>query len=113
MANIKKTLTPKEFKSFKLIYDKQGNLKTDLALLDILRDWRRGVMKKTGLPSTCIFYNSCLVRFATYYPQSREEFLKIFGVGNRKWEKYGVIVAKIIFDYLENVALGEDNTIPF
>ena len=55
MLNKTKTLTPKNFKSYKLIYDEEGNLLTDLELLYALKTWRSAVMKKYRLPSTCIF----------------------------------------------------------
>ena len=113
MPTIKKTLTINGFKTYKLIYNEDGELKTDLELLLSLKQWRSRIMKKDHLPSTCIFYNATLVAFATYFPQTQEEFLKAFGAGKRKWQKYGTAVVKIINEHLENREFGEDDTIPF
>ena len=113
MVKSRKILTENAFKSYKLIYDVEGNLLTGLELLYALKMWRKSVMDKTHLPSTYIFYNSCLVAFATYYPQTREQFLKVYGVGVKKWEQYGKVITKIIADHLDNKLYGIDDTIPF
>ena len=113
MLKNKKLITEKDFRSYKLIYDEQGNLKTDLQLLYALKTWRSRVMKQRKIPSTCVFYNSCLVAFATYYPRTRDEFLRIFGVGKTKWEQFGAVVVNIITTHLENKNVGIDEIEPF
>ena len=113
MSTINKKLTVKDFKAYKLIYDTNGELKTDLELLLTLKKWRAYIMEKEHLPATCIFHNRNLVEFATYLPQTEVEFLKIRGVGKRKWIKYGGTVVGIIKQRLSDRNLGADDTIPF
>ncbi len=105
--------TVRDFKTYKLIYDENGELKTDLELLWSLREWRLYITKKEHLPATYIFYNETLVAFATYFPQTEEEFLRAFGAGKRKWQKYGATIVRIIKDHLISKQYGEDITIPF
>ena len=99
MLKNKKLITEKDFRSYKLIYDEQGNLKTDLQLLYALKTWRIRVMQQRKIPSTCIFYNSCLVAFATYYPRTRDEFLRIFGVGKTELDYLDKTENKVIWPF--------------
>lgn len=110
MTTMKKQLAIHNFKTYKLIYNQNGELKTDLDLLLSLKEWRSYIMKRDRLPSTCIFYNATLVTFATYFPQTQEEFLKAFGAGKRKWQKYGSEIVKIIKEHLINKKIGEETT---
>ena len=50
MPTIKKALTINDFKTYKLIYNEHGELKTDLELLLSLKQWRSRIMKKDHLP---------------------------------------------------------------
>ena len=113
MLKIKKQPMIKDFKNYELIYDEQGELKTDLVLLQALKTWRAAIMKKENLPSTYIFYNKTLVLFATYFPQTEEAFIGTYGAGKRKWQKYGGAIVGIIKEHLINMEYGKDDTIPF
>ena len=47
-----------------------------------------------------IFHDSALKEMAGYFPQDKETFLTIKGVGLKKYESYGESFIQIINDYI-------------
>ncbi len=54
-----------------------------------LRDLRRTLADKAGLPAFMVFSDASIRDMARRKPHSREEFLNVHGVGEKKWERYG------------------------
>ena len=74
---------------FQVIVDRNGNMITDMELLSKLRALRMKLAKENGLSEFCIMHKSTLVMLATDKPVTKEEFLSIYGLGEKKYESYG------------------------
>ena len=71
----------------------------DKSLFEELRELRYRLSQEKGLAPFMIFHDSSLKEMAVYFPQDRESFLNIKGVGLKKYESYGEQFIKIIKDY--------------
>lgn len=74
---------------FQVLTDADGNVLTDIELLLRLYILRAELAKGRGVPASQIMQNADLVRLSTDKPTSREEFLRIYGVGERKYKTSG------------------------
>ncbi len=57
---------------------------------------RKILAEKAKVPAFVIFGDKTLIEFATLYPKSQEEMMRINGVGPVKWSKYGAIFLSLI-----------------
>jgi ATP-dependent DNA helicase RecQ len=80
----------------------------DENLFGELRELRYEIAKKNAIAPFIIFHDSSLKEMAAYFPKNREEFLKIKGVGVKKYESYGEQFIDIIRNYTETN--GIDNS---
>ena len=74
----------------------------DEALMGMLRDLRRKVAKKVGVPPFVVFQDPSLEDMALKYPISQEEMINIHGVGEGKAKKYGKEFLELISRYVED-----------
>ena len=72
---------------FQVLVDSEGKVLTDIVLLAKLRKLRTEIAQKLDLPAYCVIQNDVLVRIATDMPVSREEFVAIKGLRDRKYEQ--------------------------
>lgn len=72
----------------------------DEDLFNELRELRYKLSQDKGLPPFMIFHDSTLREMAGYFPQDKEAFLTIKGVGLKKYESYGESFIQIINDYI-------------
>jgi ATP-dependent DNA helicase RecQ len=79
--------------------DGGDNQDYDHELFHLLRQKRKALADEANLPPYAIFPDASLIDMATYFPQSRENFLAMHGVGNVKLEHYGDIFIDIITRY--------------
>ena len=78
---------------------KKGALEYDVALFEQLRALRKSLADQKGVPPFVIFSDVALQEMAYYFPQTKESFLQISGVGAMKLEQYGEKFMSIIRDY--------------
>ncbi|WP_066498920.1 DNA helicase RecQ [Abyssisolibacter fermentans] len=71
----------------------------DEELFNKLREIRADISKEKNVPAFIIFHDVSLKEMATVYPQNRDEFLDINGVGIKKYEAYGDIFIEVIKGY--------------
>jgi ATP-dependent DNA helicase RecQ len=71
----------------------------DEALFDQLRDLRKRIADKQGVPAFIVFGDASLVQMARDKPKDAAELLNITGVGQHKLDKYGS-------DFLDTIALS-------
>lgn len=90
-----------EEENFRVFFDSEGKMLTDMALLAKLRKLRLEIARKNDLPAFRVLHNDVLVRLATDMPVSRKEFVAIKGVGNRIYEQYGDEFIQAIREYLK------------
>lgn len=79
----------------------QRELSLDESLFEILRDIRKEVSQREGVPPFMIFHDSTLREMSKYYPIDEQVMLNIKGVGEKKFEKYGLEFMQVIRDYVE------------
>ncbi|MDD6011985.1 MAG: DNA helicase RecQ [Oscillospiraceae bacterium] len=73
-----------------------------------LKALRREFARKMSLPDFIIFTDATLRDMATAMPDSRGEMLKIAGVNERKYDKYGAAFLKVIIKHrVKDVAKAE------
>ncbi|MCU7613860.1 DNA helicase RecQ [Chryseobacterium sp. GMJ5] len=67
-----------------------------------LKDLRKKVAKKHGIPPYAVFMDPSLEDMTVQYPITVEEITKIYGVGEGKAKKYGKEFADFISKYVED-----------
>ncbi|QTD37589.1 RecQ family ATP-dependent DNA helicase [Polaribacter batillariae] len=91
---------------------KSSGIAADQKLIKILKDLRKKVASKTGVPPFAIFQDPSLEDMALKYPITLEELSKVHGVGEGKARKFGKEFIKLISDYVdENDILRPDDLI--
>ncbi len=78
---------------------RQDDLEYDHDLFEELRDLRKRIADDKGVPPYVVFGDRPLRQMAYYYPQSRDAFSRISGVGEAKLEQYGESFLRVIRDY--------------
>ena len=73
----------------------------DLVLFNQLKELRKNVAKKIGIPPYTVFMDPSLEDMTVQYPISVEEIAKVYGVGEGKAKKYGKDFADFIKKYVE------------
>ena len=73
----------------------------DEALMGMLRDLRKKVAKRLGVPPFVVFQDPSLEDMALKYPVTTEELVNIHGVGEGKAKKYGKEFVELISRYVE------------
>jgi ATP-dependent DNA helicase RecQ len=73
----------------------------DVVLMGMLRDLRKKVAKKHGVPPFVVFQDPSLEDMALKYPISLEEMSNIHGVGEGKAKKFGTDFIILIEKYVE------------
>lgn len=74
----------------------------DEALMTMLRDLRKKVAKKLGVPPFVVFQDPSLEDMALKYPISLDELGNVHGVGEGKAKKYGKDFIDLINRYVED-----------
>uniref|UniRef100_UPI00404AA9C7 RQC domain-containing protein n=1 Tax=Flavobacterium sp. TaxID=239 RepID=UPI00404AA9C7 len=74
----------------------------DEALMSMLKDLRKKVAKKLGVPPFVVFQDPSLEDMALKYPISIEELGNVHGVGEGKAKKYGKDFISLIIQYVED-----------
>ncbi len=83
----------------------------DIGLFSILQNLRRELASRNNVPPFIIFSDSSLKQMATYYPITKENMLKISGVGLNKFENYGNIFIHAISKYISENNIQPTNII--
>ncbi|WP_348823473.1 DNA helicase RecQ [Flavobacterium aestuarii] len=73
----------------------------DELLMSMLRELRKKVAKKLGVPPFVVFQDPSLEDMALKYPISQSELINIHGVGEGKAKKYGKEFIELISRYVE------------
>jgi len=79
----------------------------DQALFEQLRNKRKEIASASSLPPYIIFPDKALIEMSAFFPQSETGFMKINGVGQVKFEKYGNTFLNIIKDYCNEFGIEE------
>jgi ATP-dependent DNA helicase RecQ len=68
----------------------------DTDLFETLRKKRKSLADEANLPPYAIFHDRTLREMAASYPRTPESLLALYGVGQRKLEKYAAAFLEII-----------------
>ncbi len=68
----------------------------DQDLFERLRQLRRMIAEKQGVPPYVVFHDSALIEMAAIKPKTLEDFSVVKGVGERKLKRYGPVFLKVI-----------------
>lgn len=96
---------PKEVE--KTVAKQQGEKKRKVAdakypqLFERLRVRRYEMAQQNHVPPYIIFSDRTLKEMSTYLPSTKDSMLKINGVGNNKYEKYGEVFMGLIREYIK------------
>jgi ATP-dependent DNA helicase RecQ len=91
---------------------KSSGLAADAKLVKILKDLRKKVATKQGVPPFAVFQDPSLEDMALKYPITLDELSKVHGVGEGKARKFGKDFVKLITNYVEeNDILRPDDLI--
>ena len=74
----------------------------DEVLMGMLRDLRKKVAKKIGVPPFVVFQDPSLEDMALKYPITQDEMINIHGVGEGKAKKYGKDFLELISRYVKD-----------
>ena len=61
----------------------------ETTLFDLLKELRREIAREEKVPPYIVFSDKTLVHMCLVKPQNKEKMLKVSGVGEFKFEKYG------------------------
>lgn len=84
---------------FQVVVDDEGQYITDMELLSCLRSLRSQIMREDNRPAYTIIGNKGLVSLATYRPETKEEFIALYGLGETTYQAYGERFIKAIKDF--------------
>ncbi|MBU2525099.1 MAG: DNA helicase RecQ [Bacteroidetes bacterium] len=79
----------------------KGGAVTDEVLMRILKDLRKQVAKKLGVPPYAVFQDPSLEDMTLKYPITLEELSNVHGVGESKAKKFGKDFVALIAKYVE------------
>jgi ATP-dependent DNA helicase RecQ len=98
-----------EEKVFQKVQKRKQPIVQNNALFEVLRQLRKEISQKDKVPPYIIFPDSTLHELSQYCPEDKVAMLAIKGVGEAKYEKYGVPFLELIQTFtLEQDATIED-----
>ena len=90
-------------KGFELMINDDGEILTDLELLEKLKQARFEIAIELNCPAFMVYHNKHLVRLATFKPVSREMYSLLSGFTDKTWDKYGHIMVDIIKKHVQSI----------
>ena len=81
--------------------EKSSGASVDAKLVGMLKDLRKSVGKRLGVPPFAVFQDPSLDDMALKYPITLDELSKVHGVGEGKSKKFGKDFVKVIKAYVE------------
>ena len=96
-----KSTSAVKYNGFDLMVGDDGEILTDIELLDKLKKARLDIANKLGVPAYWIYHNKHLVALATFKPVSKEMYGSLAGFTEKTWDDYGIIMVEIIKEHLK------------
>jgi len=89
-----------EKKVFQKVWKAKEELMEDNELFELLKARRKEIATKENLPPYIIFHDSTLQEMSKYIPEDKEDMMNIKGMGEIKFDKYGLQFLELIQEYL-------------
>ncbi|WP_297518217.1 DNA helicase RecQ [uncultured Clostridium sp.] len=87
------------------------NIEKENELYTILKEIRYEISIEKGIPPYAIFGDSSLKEMSIRYPRTKEEFISVQGVGEKRYENYGERFIDIIKEYVSDNDIKVEVTI--
>jgi len=71
------------------IAERPASSSRDLALREFMREWRRSIAKRQGVPAYIVMHDTSLEELCRVQPRSVAALSTVTGFGERKIEAYG------------------------
>jgi len=71
----------------------------DTALLELLKEWRRELAKRTAVPAFMILTDATLIDLCIKQPISRASLRAVIGIGERKADQFGEEILTVLASY--------------
>ena len=84
-----------------------GGAPIDNDLLNYLREWRRTVARRNGVPAFMILHDTSLEDLCRRNPSNLRELLRVSGIGERKAEIYGAEIFAALESYRKGVRASQ------
>ena len=81
-----------------LTQDGSGQSAENAALIDALKKWRRKEAAEENVPPYIIFGDKTLYELVALKPRTHEDLLMVTGIGERKAERYGEAILRVMCD---------------
>ncbi|MGL4740350.1 MAG: DNA helicase RecQ [Sarcina sp.] len=95
-----------EFKEIKV----RRNIVAENELFESLKTLRKNIAAEKGVPPYVIFSDAVLREMSMRYPISKDEFISINGVGEKRFENYGAIFGEVIENYIKENDVKKDTS---
>lgn len=79
----------------------------DVELFNKLREVRMSISKELKVPPYVIFPDTTLSDLARYLPETKQDFLNIKGIGEKKYEQFGERFNEILADWIKVHPVGD------
>ncbi len=89
--------------------NKQGEIDYNQELFGELRLLRKELAEKAGVPPFVVFGDTSLQEMAYYFPENKDSFLNISGVGTKKLEQYADLFLEIIDNFVKKNKISRDD----
>jgi ATP-dependent DNA helicase RecQ len=86
---------------------KAGAIDFDQDLFTLLRDKRKDLSEAANVPPYVIFSDRTLVEIAASYPMTPDSLMRINGIGQVKFERYGRILLDLVQEFCQERGLQE------
>lgn len=83
---------------------KTETVSQDPELFRRLRELRSDIAKRQSVPAYVVFTDASLHEMVRILPQTEQEFLRVPGVGQKKWERYGRQFLDLLREYADTKA---------
>lgn len=90
-----------KYKGFQVVVSDDGEVLTDLELLEKLRAKRLELSNKMNMPAFCVYNNKQLVTLATFKPLNKKMYVSLRGFTEKTWEQSGSVMVEIIKEYID------------
>jgi ATP-dependent DNA helicase RecQ len=109
----KKDKSIKKDETSKINNDSINRINNNGDLFENLRKVRLNIAKNEGIPPFMIFHDSALNDMCKRLPNTKNEFLKVSGVGKVKLEKYGEIFINTINNWINVNNINKNNNLEY
>lgn len=108
-VNIRKDYLQQNIKKNNTIVKESPKYQVDDAILSALKELRRHIARSENIPAYIVFDDKTLLEMAYFLPNDKNSFLKISGVGDVQYQKYGSQFIDILNSFRSDDFSVEDN----